>query len=138
MAPKILGAVHARYETPLVATLLMTIVSAGFVVGVAVYVQLTGAGLKSSFDVLTDFIVFGSTLLETLAVGTIFVFRARYPGERPFRCPGYPVVPAIYILTMLAVLVNMLTTPSQRFEAVAGLGFIASGVVAYGLTLRRR
>jgi amino acid transporter len=138
MAPRILGTVHARYETPLAATVLMTLVSAGFVLGVAVYVQLTGAGMKSSFDVLTDFIVFGSTLLETLAVGTVYVFRVRYPGERPFRCPGYPVVPAIYILTMLAVLANMLATPSQRSEAFAGLGFIASGVVVYGLTLGRR
>jgi len=138
MAPKILGSIHSRYETPLVATVLMTCVSALFVVNVAAYTQLAGLGLKSSFDVLTGFIVFGSTLLETLAVGTIFVFRVRYPGERAFRCPGYPVVPAIYIVTMLAVLANMLLTPSDRIEAIAGLGFIASGVVVYFVTNTKR
>ena len=138
LAPKILGSVHPRYETPLVATVLMTCVSAMFVVGVAAYTQLTGAGLKSSFDVLTVFIVFGSTLLETLAVGTIFVFRVKYPGSRPYRCPGYPVVPAIYIVTMLAVLATMLATPAKRTEALAGLGFIASGIVAYVVTNTKR
>ena len=50
----------------------------------------------------------------------------RLPGAIPRQAgrsaaPGYPVVPAIYIVTMLAVLANMLTTTSQRFEAIAGL-----------------
>ncbi len=136
LAPAALGRVHRRYETPLAATVLMTGVTVGFVFAVAAYTRFTGAGLKSSFDVLTDFVVFGSTLLETLAVGTIYVFRVRRKDGRRFRCPGYPVVPAIYIVTMLAVLTNMILTPSQQTEAVAGLAFIASGAVVYWLAVR--
>jgi hypothetical protein len=33
---------------------------------------------------------------ETLAVSTIFIFRWKYPNaERPYRCWGYPVLPAL-------------------------------------------
>jgi basic amino acid/polyamine antiporter, APA family len=137
LAPAVLGTVHRRYETPLAATVLMTAVTVAFVLAVAAYTRFTGAGLKSSFDVLTDFVVFGSTLLETLAVGTIYVFRVRHKDGRRFRCPGYPVVPAVYILTMLAVLANMILTPGQQTEAFAGLAFIASGALVYLLAVRR-
>lgn len=137
LAPSAFGRVHPRYQTPLTATVLMTAVTVGFVFAVALYTRLSGAGLKSSFDVLTDFVVFGSTLLETLAVGTIYVFRVRVREERRFRCPGYPVVPAVYIVTMLAVLTNMILTPSQRPEALAGLAFVAGGAVVYRLALKR-
>ncbi len=135
LAPAVLGTVHRKYQTPLVATVLMTGVTVGFVFAVAAYTRFTGAGLKSSFDVLTDFIVFGSTLLETLAVGTIYVFRARHKHGRRFRCPGYPVVPAVYILTMLAVLTSMILTPDKQPEAFAGLAFIASGAAVYLLAV---
>lgn len=135
MAPTVLGRVHARYETPVAATVLMTGVTVAFVLGVATYTQLVE---KSPFDVLTDFVVFGATLLETLAVATIYVFRVRHKDGRVFRCPGYPVVPALYIVAMLSVLGNMILTPGQQTEAVAGLGFIASGAAVYWLTLRRK
>lgn len=135
MAPSIFGRVHPRYETPVMATVLMTGVTVGFVLGVAAYTQLVG---KSPFEVLTEFVVFGATLMETVAVATIYVFRVRHKDGRIFRCPGYPVVPALYIVTMLAVLGNMLLTPAQRTEAVAGLGLIASGAVVYWLALRQK
>ena len=95
---------------------------------------------KSPFDIMTDYVVFGSVTFETLAVATIFVFRWRIPAtpeNRPYRCWGYPVVPLLYVAIMCAVLVNMFAAPEQRTEALVGTGFIASGALVYALFFRR-
>ena len=94
---------------------------------------------KAPFDVVTDFAMFGAVAFETLAVASIFVFRWRIPPtpeNRPYRCWGYPVVPAIYILIMAAVFANMFVTEEQRSEAQIGLGFIGIGVVVYLIRFR--
>ena len=141
LAPGLFGRVHAGYQTPLAATLLMTGVTVGFIYAVAAYSHWrpTAEGEKPPFDVLTEFIVFGAGIFELLAVGTVFVFRRSHPPgvvKLPFRCPGYPVVPAVYLVAMSAVLANMLATPAQRTEAVAGLAFIAVGAVLYAAVYR--
>ena len=143
LAPGVFGRVHRRYETPHTAILLMTAVTVGFIYAVAAYTTLRppAAGDKPPFDVLTDFVVFGAGVFELLAVGTIYVFRYRHPdltAKLPFRCPGYPVVPALFLLPMVAVYLNMLATPSSRNEAVAGCAFIAAGAVLYTVAYRRR
>lgn len=142
LAPGLFGRVHSRYQTPLAATLLMTAVTVGFIYAVAAYttVRTPAAGDKPPFDVLTDFIVFGAGVFELLAVGTVFVFRRSHPPAAvrlPFRCPGYPLVPALFLVPMAAVYANMLATPESRAEAFAGVGFIAAGGVLYGVLYRR-
>ena len=139
MAPAFLGQIHAKYQTPMRATFVMMMTTIALIFGVALYTGADGSALKSSFDLLTDFVVFGATLLETLAVATIYVFRVTHRNEpRPYRCPGYPLVPALYILVMLLVLVNMLMTAESRTTALTGLGFIAAGIVVYVVMVRRR
>jgi amino acid transporter len=140
LAPAVFGRVHSRYRTPLAATLLMTGVTVGFIYAVAAYTEWRppARGAKAPFDVLTDFVVFGAGVFELLAVGTVYVFRRRYPGVTlPYRCPGYPVVPAVYLVAMTAVFVNMLASPADRAEAVAGVGFIAVGAGVYAAVYRR-
>jgi hypothetical protein len=67
-----------------------------------------------------------------MAVVSIFVFRRRYPdAERPYRCVGYPVVPALYVVLPGFVLVNMFV--HQQAEALAGVAFIATGAAVYYL-----
>jgi APA family basic amino acid/polyamine antiporter len=94
---------------------------------------------KDSFDVMTDFAMFGALSFETSAVASIFVYRARYPKDKvalPYRCPLYPVLPAVYVLCLAGVLFNMFRT--QEREALAGLGFILVGAVVYLVFGRRR
>ena len=96
---------------------------------------------KSPFDIMTDFAIFGSVTFETLAVATIFVFRRRIPPtpeNRPYRCWGYPLVPALYIAIMCAVLVNFFVSPQQRTEALVGMAFIALGAAVYRLVFGGR
>jgi amino acid transporter len=93
---------------------------------------------KVPFDVLTDFAVFGAVVFETMAVAALFRFRARGAGLPPvYRCWGYPWVPLVYVVAMAAVATNMLGTPTQRGEAVIGLGLMAIGAIVYALFGRR-
>jgi amino acid transporter len=137
LAPKALSAIHPHYHTPALAIVVMAVWAALLVVGVAV---LTQTGLlptgKDHFDVLTDFAMFGAVIFETMAVASIFVFRWKYPAaERPYRCWGYPVVPALYVFFPALVLGNMFV--NQQTEAVVGVAFIVLGAVVYQFISRR-
>jgi basic amino acid/polyamine antiporter, APA family len=86
-------------------------------------------------------VIFGSVTFETLAIATIFVFRRRIPvtpENRPYKCWGYPVVPAVYVLVMAAVMVSMFLDPEKRWKAWVGLGFIAVGAAVYFLAFGRK
>ena len=133
LAPQRLREIHARYRTPAVAIAVLAAWSSLQIIAVAF---LTWIGWleesKSHFDRLTDFAMFGAVIFETLAVVSIFVFRRLYPdAERPYRCPGYPYVPAFYVILPAFVLVNMFW--HQLVEALAGLAFIALGMAVYGV-----
>src|SRR5262249_32640236 len=93
---------------------------------------------KDPFDVMTDFAMFGALSFETSAVASIFVYRRRYPKDQvalPYRCPFYPVLPAVYVLCLAEVLFNMFN--KQQTEALTGVGFILVGAIVYVLFGRR-
>lgn len=92
--------------------------------------------LSGSYDTLTDYVIFASWIFYGLNVGSVFILRRRMPGaERPYRTPGYPVVPLIFILAAAYITVNTLVaTPRQ---AVAGLGIILLGVPVYAYWARK-
>jgi len=146
LAPRALSAVHVRWRTPVLAILVMagwaaTLVLAGSYLTRTrlpvlelgtLHLDLNVPEGKSLFDILTGFAMFGAIIFETLAVATIFVFRWKYPdAERPYRCPGYPVVPALYVVILILVVVN--TFIEQRIESLVGAGFIGVGAVVYFL-----
>ena len=151
LAPQSLSAVHPRYQTPALAIVAVAAWSCLLVLGSAALsrfqlpiwelsesyeINLNLPPDKQLFDVLTDFAMLGAVIFETLAVSTIFVFRARLPNaERPYRCLGYPVTPAIYIAILSGVAINTLVT--QRTESTVVVAFVAVGAVIYALALRR-
>lgn len=135
LAPRALGVVHSRYRTPALAITVLAAWSALQIVTVAL---LTWFGWlqesKSHFDRLTDFAMFGAVVFETLAVLSIFVFRRRRPeAERPYRCPGYPLVPALYAILPAFIAINMFMREETIVEAMAGIGFVALGTAVYGI-----
>lgn len=155
LAPAPFGRLHQRYRTPALAIIVMAGWSALLVLCVGALTQyrvpvlplgFTDLDLnvppgKSPFDIMTDFVIFGSVTFETLAVASIFVFRWRIPPtpeNRPYRCWGYPFVPALYIAIMALVLLNFFVNPESRTEALVGMGFIASGAVVYAVGFRGR
>ena len=153
LAPRGLSRLHPRYQTPAMAVAVLAgwCIILVFVVAILTTWRVPVMNLgstsldlnlpvgKAPFDVITDFAMFGAISFETLAVASIFVFRRRYPVgsvQLPYRCPFYPVLPAVYVLALAAVLVNMFW--SQRAEALTGVGFILVGAVIYALVGRRR
>jgi amino acid transporter len=82
--------------------------------------------------------MFGAVIFETMAVLSIFRFRWTMPdAPRPYRCPGYPVVPVLYTIIPAFVLAN--TFVNEQVEAATGAGFIALGALTYyALGLQRR
>ncbi len=139
LAPRWLHSVHPRWQTPAAAIAVYAIWASLQVLAVAV---LTAAGVlkegKSHFDTLTDFAMFGAVIFETMAVLSIFRFRWILPeAERPYRCPGYPVVPLLYTVIPAFVLAN--TFVNEQVEAATGVGFILLGALTYyALGLQRR
>lgn len=153
LAPRALSRLHPHYETPALAELVLAgwsilMVTVVAILTIARVPTLTLADVtvdlnlpegKAPFDVITDFAMFGALSFETLAVASIFVFRTRFPVSSvklPYRCPLYPVLPAIYVMALGAVLFNMFR--SQRAEALTGVGFIAVGAVVYAIVSRKK
>jgi APA family basic amino acid/polyamine antiporter len=86
--------------------------------------------LSGSFDMLTDYVIFGSWIFYALVTSSVFVFRVKYPDiPRPYRAFGYPVIPAVFLLVAGWLLLNTLWT--QTFQSVVGLFLIALGLPFY-------
>lgn len=130
LAPTWLHAVHVKYRTPAVAIAVMAAWTCLLILTVSLLLWSGVVAVKKPFDTLTDFAMFGAIIFETLAVLAIFVLRRTHADvERPYRCPGYPFVPALYVALPALVLVNMFF--NQQQEAAAGVAIIAAGVVVY-------
>ncbi len=59
-------------------------------------------------------------------MASVFVLRVKMREQTPtlpYRCIGYPVVPAVYVLIMGLVVVNMITG-KQQTEAIIALTYI--------------
>ncbi|HEX7122281.1 MAG TPA: amino acid permease [Gemmatimonadaceae bacterium] len=112
-----LATVHANFGTPAAA-----IIGTGLWASVLV--------LSGTFEQLLTYVVFMSWLWFALAAGAIFVSRRREPAlERPFRTPGYPVTPVVFIVAALVIVVNtVITLPVQ---SLIGLGLAVLGIPAY-------
>ena len=155
LAPESLARVTATTRTPVVASAVLaawSVVIVGLAGLLTVYrlpplelgsltLDLNVPAKKPLYDVLTDFAMFGAVTFETLVIAALFLFRYRHPAESkalPYRCPGFPVVPALYVAIMACVLRNMFLTPDGRTEAVVGVGFILVGALVYAATYARR
>jgi len=113
--PEAFGRLHPRYATPAFGLMFQGIWGA----------VLT---LSGSFDQLVGMIAFSGTLFYALGGAALFVYRRRQP-DAPYLCPGYPVVPAVYVgASALFALAIILDAPK---EAAKGLAILALGVVVF-------
>ena len=86
--------------------------------------------LSGRYDQLYTYVIYGMVLSYTLTVIGMFVLRWRRPEiPRPYRCTGYPWIPAIYVLIGTAWTLNTIFTRPK--EALAGTLIVLVGVPGY-------
>ena len=92
--------------------------------------------VSGRYDQLYTFVIFGMVLSYTLTVIGLFVLRWKRPDvPRPYRCTGYPWLPAIYVLVGVAWTLN--TIIQRPTEAFWGAAILLVGVPGYLYWKRR-
>ena len=119
------ASVHPRFQTPWVAIALAAGLGTAFV-------------LLRTFEQLADTFVTAILPFYALGVGAIFTLRRRAGYAPSFRTPGYPVVPALFILAVVYLLANAILDPSSRWPTLAVAGGILLGIPVYFATAGRR
>jgi APA family basic amino acid/polyamine antiporter len=92
--------------------------------------------LSGTYSDLLDYVIFAVLLFFTITILAIFVLRKKRPDiPRPYKAFGYPVVPAIYILTTVTIMIILLIyKPAYTFP---GLIIVILGIPVYFLWRRR-
>ncbi|MGE5730274.1 MAG: amino acid transporter, partial [Gemmatimonas sp.] len=119
-----IAAVHPRFKTPYVAIALCAALGVAFV-------------LLRTFEQLADTFVIAIVPFYALAVASVFPLRKSAGYDPPYRVPGYPVVPALFILATLYVLGNALADPGGRWATIAIFAVTLVGVPVYYLSVGR-
>src|SRR5690606_20355643 len=93
--------------------------------------------LGGGFDDLTNAVVFASWMFYALNAGSVLLLRRREPDRpRPFRVPGFPIVPMIYVA--LSVLLLASTVYEKPIVSAVGIGSTALGGLVYLVFYRGR
>jgi APA family basic amino acid/polyamine antiporter len=89
--------------------------------------------LSGKYGDLLDYVVFTVMLFYILTIGGIFILRIKKPDlPRPYRAPGYPFIPALYILIALAFCICLLIFKPQF--TWPGLILVLLGIPVYYFT----
>lgn len=86
--------------------------------------------VSGKYDQLYTYVMFGMVLSYTMTVVGMFLLRWKRPEiARPYRCTGYPWLPAIYVVIGGAWTINTIVT--RPVEAFWGAVIVMIGVPAY-------
>lgn len=112
-----LAVVHPRFGTPAFAIVALSVWSALL-------------ALSGTFEQLLTYVVFTGWIFYGLGAASVFVYRHREPAaSRPFRVPGYPVTPLLFVASAGLLVLNTLV--AQPGRAAAGLGAVLLGAPAF-------
>src|SRR5437763_730226 len=112
-----IGVLHPGHKTPAVALVVQ-----------AVWTALLC--LSGTYSELLNYVIFAALLFYMLTAIGLFLLRAKRPdAERPVRAPGYPWLPALYVVGTGVLCVNLLF--QQTRYAGLGLIIVALGVPVY-------
>jgi basic amino acid/polyamine antiporter, APA family len=86
--------------------------------------------LSGTYSNLLDYVIFSVLIFFTLTILAIFILRRKRPDiPRPYKAFGYPVIPAIYIMTTIAIMVILLIFKPKY--TIAGLIIILLGIPVF-------
>jgi APA family basic amino acid/polyamine antiporter len=114
--------VHPKYNTPWVAISLAAVLGVAFV-------------LTRTFEQLADTFVLSIWPFYGIAIAGLYRLRRTRPDlPRPYKVPGYPVLPAVFIAGVLYLVGNALLT-DPLWTAVT-FGIVLAGVPVYHVFFR--
>lgn len=65
--------------------------------------------LSGTYSNLLDYVIFSVLIFYVLTIIAVFILRRKQPGsERPYKAFGYPVLPALYVISALFIMVLLL------------------------------
>jgi APA family basic amino acid/polyamine antiporter len=112
-----LAQVHPQYGTPAVS----------IIAGTVWAMVLAASG---TFEQLLTYVVFVGWIFYALGAACVFVLRRTRPdADRPFRVPGYPWTPLLFIVAAVALVANTIVTQPGR--AAAGISVVLLGLPVY-------
>ncbi|MBX3381337.1 MAG: amino acid permease [Phycisphaeraceae bacterium] len=115
---RFLARVHPKYETPAVALWVQFGLSCAAVM------------FLKDFDALAGSFVFTMWIFYGMGAIALFVLRRKHHAHvRPYRVPGYPIVPAIFVLASVAM--TVLSIQADPKTTLMWLGVLAAGVPVY-------
>jgi APA family basic amino acid/polyamine antiporter len=121
--PRIVGTTHSRFHTPAAALVLQAVWSALLL-------------LSGTFDTLTDTLIFVSWVFYAAGAYGIFILRKKEPNTpRPYKVPGYPVVPSIFIVFSILYLIFTIYNDVVGYQAARAAGKPAMIDSAFGTAL---
>ncbi|HEV2576240.1 MAG TPA: amino acid permease [Acidobacteriaceae bacterium] len=116
--PRTLAAIHPGFQTPAASLILQAVLSSLLLLVIGKYQALFSLAIVSEW------------LFYALTTSTVFVFRRRDPHvSRPYSVNGYPVTPALFILSAFVVIVFSFITEPRN--SIAGATVILLGVPIY-------
>jgi APA family basic amino acid/polyamine antiporter len=112
-----MGRVHPRYRTPAVS---LMVIGAWSIV----------LALSGTYDQLYTYVMFMMILSYVAGVAALFILRRKRPDvPRPYRCTGYPYLPALYLLMAGAWALNSVVTRPK--ETLVGIAIVFLGAPFY-------
>ena len=88
--------------------------------------------LSGTYGQLLNFVIFAAVVFYAVTAVGLFRLRQRRPDiPRPVKAPGYPVLPALYVVLTGLIAVDLLVQDATRTYAFLGLILVLLGVPVY-------
>ncbi len=112
-----LGEVHPKYRTPAKSLVIQ-----------AVWASLLT--LTGTYDQIFTYVIFAGWIFYALGAAAVFILRKKMPdAPRPYKVPGYPYVPIVFIIVATWFVLN--TIVQQTADSMVGLLLVAAGIPFY-------
>ena len=117
------GAVHPKYRTPHVAIALQAVWSSVLV-------------LTGTYRALFTRVVYTEWIFFAMMAASLFFLRRRDDYRPAYRVWGFPVLPAIFVLSSAAIVMHQIV--AEPTESLTGLALVAAGIPVYWIWTRRK
>lgn len=118
-----IGALHSRFGTPARAIILQAVLASLI-------------AMLGTFNEIVAYFTFSVVFFVALTVAAVFILRRKRGDAPPYRTPGYPLTPLLF-LVLVAVLLVLLAGNNPK-QAFLGVAVVALGVPVYHLLFRKR